>query len=159
MFVGNGRKIVPDVAGDRIRRQAAAKVRLEQRSRHAKIVRREIAVEKIVCQHNRPHLLTKPVGLGPGPILVPDKREKDPVLGNKLPGVIDRTTGTSGLKIQIGYLPEPIKASRDLLDLLVPVFDQVGLEIGPIPAGTAVDLLANFDPLPSSNEPLDDLTN
>jgi hypothetical protein len=90
-------------------------------------------------------------------LLWPERREKDPVLGSKVPGVIDRTTATSWLRIPVGYLPEPVRASRDLLDLLVPVFDQVGIEIGPIPAGTPVDLLANFDPLPSSNKPLERL--
>jgi len=38
--------------------------------------------------------------------------------------------------IPTGYLPDVIKASRDLLNWLVPVFDQKGIEIGPIPAGT-----------------------
>jgi hypothetical protein len=41
-----------------------------------------------------------------------------------------------------------IKASREVLNWFVPVFDQKGLEIGPIPAGTPVDLLANFELLP-----------
>jgi hypothetical protein len=88
-------------------------------------------------------------------LLWPDKREKDPILDSNVPGVIDRTTATSWLQIPIGYLPESVRASRDLLALLVPVFDRVGIEIGPIPAGTPVDLLANFDPLPSSNKPLE----
>ncbi len=83
-------------------------------------------------------------------MLAPEKRDKDPVLGDKVPGVIDRTTATSWLRIPTGYLPDIIKNAQGLLDLLVPVFDQVGLEIGPIPAGTPVDLLANFDPLPPS---------
>jgi hypothetical protein len=55
--------------------------------------------------------------------------------------VIDRTTATSWLRIPIGYLPEAIRASREVLNGLVPVFDQKGIEIGPIPAGTPVDLL------------------
>jgi hypothetical protein len=83
-------------------------------------------------------------------MLWPDKRNKDAVLGAKIPGVIDRTTATSWLRIPTGYLPDVIKASREILNWLVPVFDQKGLEIGPIPAGTPVDLLANFDPLPPS---------
>ena len=38
-----------------------------------------------------------------------------------------------------------------MLQLIAPkLFNQGGLEIGPIPAGTPVDLLANFDPLPQS---------
>ena len=39
-----------------------------------------------------------------------------------------------------------------MLDLFVPIFDQKGLELGPIPAGTPVDRLANFDPLPQSDK-------
>ncbi|MGH7116108.1 MAG: hypothetical protein ACREE9_16655 [Stellaceae bacterium] len=85
-------------------------------------------------------------------MLWPDKRAKDTVLGDKVPGVIDRTTATSWLRIPTGYLPDAIKASRAVLNLAVPVFDQKGLEIGPIPKGTPVDLLANFDPLPESSK-------
>ena len=83
-------------------------------------------------------------------MLWPDKREKDAVFGAKIPGVIDRTTTTSWLRIPTGYLPDVVKASREVLNWVVPVFDERGIEIGPIPAGTPVDLLANFDPLPPS---------
>ncbi len=83
-------------------------------------------------------------------MLWPDKRAKDPVLGNKVPGVIDRTTATSWLRIPTGYLPDALRHSQRLLNLIVPVFDEKGIEIGPIPKGTPVDLLANFDPLPPS---------
>jgi hypothetical protein len=89
-------------------------------------------------------------------MLWPEKREKDAVLGDKVPGVIDRTTMTSWLRIPTGYLPDPLKNSRELLRLVAPkIFGQGGLEIGPIPAGTPVDLLANFDPLPPSMKPLE----
>ena len=83
-------------------------------------------------------------------MLWPDKRDKDPVLGDKIPGVIDRTTATSWLRIPTGYLPDVLRHSQRLLNLIVPVFDEKGIEIGPIPQGTPVDLLANFDPLPPS---------
>jgi hypothetical protein len=84
-------------------------------------------------------------------MLWPEKREKDAVLGDKVPGVIDRTTATSWLRIPTGYLPDVLKDAQDVLQLLAPkLFNQGGLEIGPIPAGTPVDLLANFDPLPPS---------
>ena len=85
-------------------------------------------------------------------MLWPEKRPKDPVLGDKVPGVIDRTTVTSWLRVPTGYLPDVIKRAQSVLNLAVPLFDQKGLEIGPIPAGTPVDLLANFDPLPQSNK-------
>jgi hypothetical protein len=86
-------------------------------------------------------------------MLWPDKREKDAVLGDKIPGVIDRTNITSWLRVPTGYLPDVLKDTQDVLQLIAPkVFDQGGLEIGPIPAGTPVDLLANFDPLPPSTK-------
>jgi hypothetical protein len=84
-------------------------------------------------------------------MLWPEQREKDAVLGDKVPGVIDRTTVTSWLRVPTGYLPDVLKDTQDVLQLIAPkLFDQGGLEIGPIPAGTPVDLLANFDPLPQS---------
>lgn len=81
-----------------------------------------------------------------GEMLWPEKRAKDKVLGDKVPGVIDRTTVTSWLRVPTGYLPDVIAKKRSILNLAVPVFHEKGLEIGPIPAGTPVDLLANFDP-------------
>lgn len=81
-----------------------------------------------------------------GELLWPEKRARDKVLGDKVPGVIDRTTATSWLRIPTGYLPDAIAKTRSILNLAVPLFDEKGLEIGPIPAGTPVDLLANFDP-------------
>ena len=85
-------------------------------------------------------------------MLWPEKREKDAVLGDKIPGVIDRTTVTSWLRVPTGYLPDVLKDTQDVLQLIAPkLFDQGGLEIGPIPAGTPVDLLANFDPLPPTS--------
>jgi hypothetical protein len=71
------------------------------------------------------------------------------VLGDKVPGVIDRTNVTSWLRVPTGYLPDVVKDAQEVLALLAPkLFNEGGLEIGPIPAGTPVDLLANFDPLP-----------
>jgi cytochrome c2 len=81
-------------------------------------------------------------------MLWPEKRDKDEVLGDKVPGMIQRTTETSWLRIPIGYLPDALEASSKLINWAVPVFDQKGIAIGPIPKGTPVDLLANFDPLP-----------
>jgi len=80
-------------------------------------------------------------------MLWPDKRDK-------IPGVIDRTTMTSWLRIPTGYLPDVIKRSQGVLKLAVPIFDQNGIEIGPIPKGMPVDLLANFSPLPPESSTL-----
>src|SRR5262249_54182725 len=84
-------------------------------------------------------------------MLWPEKREKDAILGDKVPGVIDRTNVTSWLRIPAGYLPDLLKNTQEILQLLAPkLFSEGGLEIGPIPAGIPVNLLANFDPLPQS---------
>jgi hypothetical protein len=82
-----------------------------------------------------------------GQLLWPEKRDRDPILGTKVPGIIDRTTVTSWLRIPAGYLPDIVRRAHGVLNFLVPVFGAQGVEIGPIPAGTPVDLLANFDPL------------
>jgi hypothetical protein len=92
-------------------------------------------------------------------MLWPEKRAKDPVLGDKVPGVIDRTTQPSYLRIPAGYLPGYVRASLDTLGLIAPaVFDDGGIEIGPIPSGTPVDLLANLALLPETDNITDRLT-
>lgn len=79
-------------------------------------------------------------------LLWPGRREKDSVLGNLNVGLIDRTQGKSCLRISPGFMPELI---RPLLPRLNRWFDKVGvkkdgtLEIGPIPEGTPVNLVAN----------------
>lgn len=79
-------------------------------------------------------------------LLWPEKRDKDSVLGDKIPGVIDRTTATSYLRVPAGFLPDFL---QDLLDPAARWFPWLvgagGIQIGPIPAGTPVDLLANID--------------
>jgi hypothetical protein len=79
-------------------------------------------------------------------LLWPEKRDKDSVLGDKIPGVIDRTTATSYLRVPAGFLPDFL---QDLLDPAARWFPWLvgpgGVQIGPIAAGTPVDLLANFD--------------
>jgi hypothetical protein len=84
-------------------------------------------------------------------MLWPERREKDAVLGDKVPGVIDRTTARSYLRIPAGYLPGYIKERLGELTRVAPaVFHEDGIEIGPIPAGTPVDLIANLMLLPES---------
>lgn len=79
-------------------------------------------------------------------MLWPEKRDRDSVLGDKVPGVIDRTTVTSYLRIASGYLPDAIKGISGPLHQLLPnVFGSDGIQIGPIPAGTPVDLLSNLE--------------
>src|SRR5450631_754027 len=79
-------------------------------------------------------------------MLWPEKRDRDLVLGEKVPGVIDRTTARSYLRVPGGYLPDYLKPLLPLGSRLLPsVFGEGSIEIGPIPAGTPIDLLANFD--------------
>ncbi len=79
-------------------------------------------------------------------MLWPEKREKDSLLGDRVPGVIDRTTQTSYLRVPAGYLPSFLKPLLSPGERFFPsIFGEGGLQIGPIPAGTPVDLLANLD--------------
>jgi hypothetical protein len=97
-------------------------------------------------------------------LLWPEKRDKDPVLGDKVPGIIDRTTDLGGqgrpsyLRVARENLPEALQgiagsAARDLPWL----FGKGGIEIGPIPAGIPVNLLANLNPLSESADPAERL--
>jgi hypothetical protein len=88
-------------------------------------------------------------------MLWPERRAKDRILGDKVPGVIDRTTKTSYLRVAKGYLPEFLQDSMELkahvfpdIETLPPFFNDTGVEIGPIPKGTPVNLLANLNMLP-----------
>jgi hypothetical protein len=77
-------------------------------------------------------------------MLWPEKREKDILLGDRVPGRIDRTTVPSYLRVSRGYLPEFIQ--RLPSDMLIPkFFSPDGVEIGPIPTGTPIGLLANLN--------------
>ena len=84
-------------------------------------------------------------------MLWPEKRDKDPVLGDKVPGLIDRTTSRSFLRISSGYIPDKLKKLVPLGERLFPyLFSEGGVEIGPIPAGTPVGLLANLNLMPDN---------
>ena len=72
-------------------------------------------------------------------MLWPEKRKGNGTFatqsGKSLPGWIDKTTQRSSIKIARGYVPL----------LLKPLAGPNGIEIGPIPEGTPVNLLANID--------------
>ncbi len=89
-------------------------------------------------------------------MLWPERRDHDPILGNSIPGVIDRTTATSYLRIPAGYLPEFVRRSEAIARLINPaLFDgQGGLQIGPIPKGTPVDLIANLRLVAETDDPV-----
>jgi hypothetical protein len=86
-------------------------------------------------------------------LLWPEKREKDSVLGDKIPGLIDRTTTRSYLRVAPGYVPDNLKSLVGWGSRLFPsLFKGGGIEIGPIPAGTPVDLIANLDLLSDGSD-------
>lgn len=88
-------------------------------------------------------------------MLWPEKRARDPVLGDKVPGLIDRTTMRSYLTIPAGFLPDELKPLQGTLARWLPRWFNAGgdLRIGPIPAGVPVNLLANI-PLSAETDDL-----
>jgi hypothetical protein len=82
-------------------------------------------------------------------LLWPERREKDAVLGDKIPGVIDRTKARSYVRVSGGYLPDVLRPLLPPLHRYVPwLFGEGGVEIGPIPAGIPLGLLANLEIVP-----------
>jgi hypothetical protein len=83
-------------------------------------------------------------------MLWPEKREKDPLFTANVPGVgiIDRTTTTSAIRVPVGFIPDNLKGLIDISSRFLPgVFRQDHVEIGPIPKGMPVSLLASLDML------------
>jgi cytochrome c5 len=94
-------------------------------------------------------------------MLWPEKRDKDPVLGDKLapgPSLIDRTTAASYLRIPGGYLPDFLRPLLSFGARFFPwIFGEGGVQIGPIPKGTPVALLASLDLLGEEKGPAEKL--
>jgi hypothetical protein len=96
-------------------------------------------------------------------MLWPDKRDKDPIIGDRIPGPsrILRTTVRSYIKIPAGYLPGALDMFAGtwgtvLHDIAPWLFTKTGdVMIGPIPAGTPVSLIANINPLSESTSLVD----
>jgi hypothetical protein len=87
-------------------------------------------------------------------MLWPEKREHDSLLGTKVPGVIDRTTQTSYLRVPVGYLPDALQPLLEPASHLASgVVKASGIEIGPIPKGAPVSLLANLSVTPEATDP------
>jgi hypothetical protein len=88
-------------------------------------------------------------------MLWPEKRVHDSVIGNKVPlaanglrqpSEIARTTQMSYLRVAKGYLPDQLQGLAGPLGRFLPFLLHNGMiEIGPIPKGTPVNLLANLD--------------
>ncbi|EGV29895.1 hypothetical protein ThidrDRAFT_3015 [Thiorhodococcus drewsii AZ1] len=88
-------------------------------------------------------------------LLWPERRRGDRAYmtasGKAVPGVIDLTTETSYLRVAKGYLPDLLQFLVRPFSVLKPwAFDKEGLELGPIPKGTPVNLIANMDLDPSN---------
>ena len=85
-------------------------------------------------------------------LLWPEKREGDRSYvtrsGKPVPGIIDKTTATSYLKIPKGFLPDFLQ-KEPLYGLLETkaawAVGETGVEIGPIPKGTPINLVSNMD--------------
>jgi hypothetical protein len=86
-------------------------------------------------------------------MLWPEKRDKDPILGDKVPGFIYRTDTESHIKIAPGFMPEGLGDLLGWSQRWLPwlhrwfpwLFGEEGVQIGPIPKGTPVSLLTNID--------------
>ena len=91
-------------------------------------------------------------------MLWPEKRDKDSVLGDKIPGMIDRTTERSYIRIAPGYLPDYLRPLLGTGQRFLPwLFKDDSVVLGPIPKGTPVELLSNIDLLGESTAPADEL--
>jgi hypothetical protein len=86
-------------------------------------------------------------------LLWPEKREKDEKLGGRIPGRMERTTTVSRLRVPARMMPAALART-----LAAPSGFFGGsaeeVEIGPIPAGTPLSLLANLDLLSEKAVPL-----
>jgi hypothetical protein len=83
-------------------------------------------------------------------MLWPEKREGNGMFmtrsGKELPGVIDRTPVMTKLSIPTGYLPDALQPLVGVGERFAPwLFGSGGVEIGPIPEGTPINLIANID--------------
>ena len=92
-------------------------------------------------------------------MLWPERRDKDELLGDKIPGKIDRTTERSYLRVSYGYLPDALQELRGIARFFPWLIDDKNktIQIGPIPKGTPVGLLTNLNPLSESADPAERL--
>jgi hypothetical protein len=66
--------------------------------------------------------------------------------GKDLPGMIDRTPVMTKLSIPTGHLPSALQPLVGIGSRFAPwLFGEGGVEIGPIPEGTPINLIANID--------------
>jgi hypothetical protein len=86
-------------------------------------------------------------------MLWPQKRERDAILGDKIPGTIDRTTQRSDVTIPVGFVPEVLQPLQGTLHRWFPWLVSEGGDIvlGPIPQGVPIGLLSNLKLLAESD--------
>ncbi len=88
-------------------------------------------------------------------LLWPERRERDALLGERIPGRIDRTTASSTLTLPARLLPPEWKRLLEAPLSFLPGFSAPErIDLGPIPAGTPVSLLANLNLLSPKALPL-----
>lgn len=86
-------------------------------------------------------------------MLWPEGRDKDSVLPDKLPGVVDRTTAQCYLRVPLGYVPDYLKPLLGWGQRLFPnLYGNDSIEIGPIPTGTPVGLISNLNLLADDSD-------
>jgi hypothetical protein len=84
-------------------------------------------------------------------MLWPERRSGDrsfmTVSGKEHPGIIDVTTESSYLRVSAGFLPPFLNRLSGIIDQFLPnVFGMGGdIQLGPIPAGTPINLLSNIN--------------
>jgi hypothetical protein len=83
-------------------------------------------------------------------MLWPEKRAGDKAYmtrsGKPLPGVVDRTSEATFLRLQGGFLPDFLQPLLGFFSRWLPwLFGDGGVQIGPIPAGTPINLISNID--------------
>jgi hypothetical protein len=76
-------------------------------------------------------------------LLWPAQRERDSILGSRVPGTIDRTDQRSEIIVPAGFVPEVLQPLRRVLHRLVPSLGG-DITLGPIPKGMPVSLLSNL---------------
>lgn len=87
-------------------------------------------------------------------MLWPEQRDQDSVLPGKIPGMIDRTTEKSYIRVKTGFLPDFLRPLLSPGQRFFPwLFAADGISIGPVPKGTPVDLLSNIDLLGEETTP------
>ncbi|HVG86196.1 MAG TPA: hypothetical protein VM820_16835 [Vicinamibacterales bacterium] len=95
-------------------------------------------------------------------MLWPERRDKDSLLGDRIPGVIDRVGdrapagydgGPAYVTVPAGYLPEFLQRTLGEQRARFPaLFTDEGVRLGPIPQGTPIGLLANLNLLSENRD-------